>query len=102
MSPRDEESVERYVRFPETLSEAERARIADLLRDDPVARRLAAFYRGFYDELERVANEGEVDEVDTGADHRASRAGAGDVGGAAPHLARRRRAAGRNGRGPAP
>ena len=55
MSPHDEETVERYVRYPETLSEAERLRVADMLRADTVARRLAAFYRSFYDELDGLA-----------------------------------------------
>ena len=63
MLPRDEETVERYVRYPETLSEAERARIALLLRSDRTARHLAAFYRGFYGELDHV-NERPADEDD--------------------------------------
>ncbi len=54
MSPRDEETVERYVRYPETLSERDRLRVADMLRADPVARRVAAFYRSFYDELDAL------------------------------------------------
>ena len=54
MSPRDEETVERYIRYPETLSETEKLRVGDLLRADPVARRLAAFYRSFYDELDAL------------------------------------------------
>jgi hypothetical protein len=58
MSPRDEEAVERYVRYPDTLSDAERVHVADLLRSDPTARRLAAFYRSFYDELDQLDERG--------------------------------------------
>lgn len=59
MSPKDEETVERYVRFPQTLTEGERARVAGLLRADPVARRIAAFYRTFYDELDALESPAE-------------------------------------------
>jgi hypothetical protein len=54
MSPPDEEVIERYIRYPDTLSAADRARAAELLRADPTARRLAAYYRGFYDELDAL------------------------------------------------
>ena len=52
MSPHDEAEVERFVRYPDTLSPARRDAIAHLIDTDPVARRIADFYREFDDELQ--------------------------------------------------
>jgi hypothetical protein len=54
MSPRDEEIVERYIRYPESLSDKDREDVAGLLRTDPTARRIADYYRRFYDELDAI------------------------------------------------
>jgi hypothetical protein len=54
MSPDDEELVERYVRYPESLSGHDRDRVGSLLRTDTTARQIADFYRRFYDELDAV------------------------------------------------
>ena len=67
MSPRDEEVIERYIRFPDTLSAEDRERASELLRSDPTARRLAAFYRGYYDELDAL-DEDRADTPDGDAD----------------------------------
>lgn len=52
MNPDNEEAIERLVRFPEALSPREREEIEALIRTDPVARELAAFFRSYYDELD--------------------------------------------------
>ena len=54
MSPDDEDALERFVRFPATLSAAERVRVADLLRGSAAARELAAFFRSFYEVLDEL------------------------------------------------
>jgi hypothetical protein len=66
MSPRDEEIVERYVRYPESLSQPDRDRVAGLLRTDTTARRLADFYRRFYDQLDAVEGRLEGDDEHRG------------------------------------
>ncbi len=46
--------IERYVRDPATLAVSVVRAIEELLEQDPGARRLAEFYRSFYDELEHL------------------------------------------------
>ncbi len=48
----DEQLIERYVRWPETLSSDLRATIQTHLAVDDVARATADFYRQFYEELD--------------------------------------------------
>jgi hypothetical protein len=66
MSPHDEEIVERYVRYPESLSPQDRDRVAALLRTDATARRIAEFYRRFYDQLDAVEGRLEGDDEQRG------------------------------------
>ena len=57
MSPSDELAVERFIRYPDTLSSEERAAVERLLRTDPVAREVAHFFRSFYAELDALTDE---------------------------------------------
>jgi hypothetical protein len=54
MTPSQEALIERYVRFPTSLTEREHRLAADLLARDTVAREIAAYYRAFYEELDEV------------------------------------------------
>jgi hypothetical protein len=57
MSPMEELAVERFVRYPNTLSEEERAAVERLLRTDPVAREVAQFFRSYYAEFDDLFDE---------------------------------------------
>ena len=63
MSPHMEETVERFVRYPNTLTPNERTEVAHLIEVDLTARRLASFYCSFYLELD--APRGHADSDDT-------------------------------------
>lgn len=58
MPPLDEDLIERFVRFPGTLTPSDRAAAEELLRSDAAARELAAFFRTFYEELDGLDVEG--------------------------------------------
>jgi hypothetical protein len=62
MPPLDEDLIERFVRFPGTLTPSARAAAEELLRSDAAARELAAFFRTFYEELDELDREGETEE----------------------------------------
>lgn len=49
--------IERYVQYPETLSEEMRAEVKAFLEENELARRIAAFYRDYYRELETTERE---------------------------------------------
>lgn len=51
---RGEELIERYVRYPETLSPSRRRTIEAYLCDHPPARQILAFYTDYYEELDAV------------------------------------------------
>lgn len=48
----DEALIERYVRFKSTLSDEDLERAEDLVRTSSAARRLAEFFREYYEELD--------------------------------------------------
>lgn len=52
--PIDEEMIERYVRYPETLSEATQQEVEAFLTESDLARRVATFYQDYYRELEAL------------------------------------------------
>jgi hypothetical protein len=54
MSPQYESVIERFVRYPNTLLPHEYRAASRLVASDPIARRLADFYREFYDSLASV------------------------------------------------
>lgn len=49
-----ESLVERYVGFPDTLDAATRAYVEGQIHADEATRRVAAFYRDYYEELNRL------------------------------------------------
>ena len=71
MHPRDEQAIERLIRFPDTLSASERASVEHLIRTDPVAAEVAAFYRSFYEDLDALADEDTGEAPPPGPDRRA-------------------------------
>lgn len=52
-----EEDLERYVRFPETLTPEMRQVIESQLEIDPEMKRVVSFYRAFYEELDALSRE---------------------------------------------
>lgn len=50
----DEKLIERYIRYPETLSEAERKEVETQIRESEKGQRIAAFYREYYEELDAL------------------------------------------------
>jgi len=50
-----EEDIERFVRFPDTLTEDERNRIQSAIADNKELRQLADWFAGFYEELDALA-----------------------------------------------
>lgn len=52
MNTISESLVERYVGFPDTLDAATRAYVKEQIRTDEAIRRVAAFYRDYYEELD--------------------------------------------------
>lgn len=50
----NEELLERYVRYPETLSEEECNEVQALLRESELARQIVAFYQDYYSELDEL------------------------------------------------
>lgn len=47
----DEEMIERYVRYPDTLSEEAHAEVEAFIDENELARQIADFYREYYSEL---------------------------------------------------
>lgn len=52
-----ERVIERYVRYPETLSAATREAVEEHLRRSPELARIAAFYHDFYRELDAASED---------------------------------------------
>ena len=52
--PLDEEAIERYVRYPHTLTEDERLYSERLIAHQPAARELAIFFAQFYAEYDEL------------------------------------------------
>lgn len=50
----NEELLERYVRYPQTLSEKERSEVQALLEESELARQIVAFYEDYYSELDEL------------------------------------------------
>ena len=50
----DEHMIERYVRYPDTLSEEAQRSIEAYVQQDASAQTLAEFYRSFYQELDNL------------------------------------------------
>lgn len=61
MPPLDEDLIERYVRFPGTLTPSARSAAEELLRSDAAARDLATFFYTFYEELDELDREKRAD-----------------------------------------
>ena len=52
-----EHTIERYVRYPESFSEAERQAVEEAIRKDKLLRDIADFYRAFYEELDTLGED---------------------------------------------
>lgn len=52
-----EHMIERYVRYPESLSEEERRDVEEALQEDKLLRDIADFYRAFYEELDTLGED---------------------------------------------
>lgn len=50
----DEEMIEQYVRYPESLTEEARQNIKAFLAENELAAEIASFYRTFYEELDAL------------------------------------------------
>lgn len=50
----DEEMLERYVRYPQTLSEEEYSKVQALLKESELAQQIVAFYQDYYSELDEL------------------------------------------------
>lgn len=50
----NEELLERYVRYPETLSEEECSEVQALLGESELARQIVEFYQDYYSELDEL------------------------------------------------
>lgn len=50
----DEEMLERYVRYPQTLSEEEYHTVQALLEESELAQQIVEFYQDYYSELDEL------------------------------------------------
>lgn len=50
----DEDMIERYVRYPDSLTEDARQRVRQFLAKNELAAEIAHFYRSFYEELDAL------------------------------------------------
>lgn len=54
----DEEMLERYVRYPQTLSEEEHHTVQALLEESELAQQIVEFYQDYYSELDELGRDG--------------------------------------------